>query len=70
MKTFSTQEIDTFVHGHMQSKINNGELPFTGINMNDKSRFSHEFELYETALFEGICNGIVMCGGHVDGIEC
>lgn len=69
MKAFTTQEIEQFVHDHIQSKIDNNELAMTGIDMSDKDRFSHEFELYESALFEGICNGILMCDGKIEGIE-
>lgn len=68
-KVFKPEEIETFVHDHMQSKIDNGELGFTGINMTDVDAFTREFELYKTALFEGICNGIIMCGCKVEGIE-
>lgn len=69
MKAFTTQEIEQFVHDHIQSKIDNNELAMTGIDMSNQDRFSHEFELYESALFEGICNGILMCGGKIEGIE-
>lgn len=69
MKTFTTQEIEQFVHDHIQSKINHNELAMTGIDMSDKDRFSHEFELYESALFEGVCNGILMCDGKIEGID-
>lgn len=69
MKEFTPQEIEQFVHDHIQSKINNNELALAGIDMSDKGRFSHEFELYESALFEGICNGILMCDGKIEGIE-
>ena len=69
MKTFNTQEIETFVHDHMQSKIDHNELAMTGINLTDVDSFAHELELYQTALFEGICNGILLCGGKIEGIE-
>ena len=68
-KTFSVNELEKFAHDHIQSKINHNELAMTGIDMSDQDRFSHEFELYESALFEGICNGILMCGCKIEGIE-
>ena len=69
MKTFSTQEIERFVDDHMQSKAEHNELEMAGISLGDAIRFTHELALYKTALFEGICNGIVMCGGKIEGID-
>ena len=31
--------------------------------------FEKQFEFYTRALFEGICNGILMCGGKIEGVD-
>ena len=69
MKIFSVQEIERFVDDHIQSKVEHNELEMAGISLGDAIRFTHELTLYKTALFEGICNGIVMCGGKIEGID-
>lgn len=71
---FNPKDIEKFVKEHIQQKIDNNELHLTGIIMDgiimdDEDLFKHEFLLYETALFEGVCNGIIMCGGKIEGIE-
>ena len=68
-KVFTPKGIEKFVKEHIQQKIDNHELHLTGIDMKDAEHFKHEFLLYETALFEGICNGILMCGGEIEGVE-
>ena len=70
-KTFKPEELEQFVHEHIQQKINHNELHLTGIKMggDDVETFKREVEIYENALFEGIVNGIVMCGGKIEGIE-
>lgn len=68
-KIFNPKDIEKFVKEHIQQKIDNHELHLTGIIMDDENLFKHEFLLYETTLFEGVCNGIIMCGGKIEGIE-
>jgi hypothetical protein len=65
-KVFTIEEIENFVHDHIQQKIDNDELHLTGIG-NDN--FEREFMIYRNALFEGIVNGISMCNNKVEGIE-
>lgn len=65
-KVFTIEEIENFVHDHIQQKINNNELHLTGI---DNDNFEREFMIYRNALFEGIVNGISMCNNKVEGIE-
>lgn len=66
-KVFTIEEIENFVHDHIQQKIDNNELHLTGIG-NDN--FEREFMIYRNALFEGIVNGISMCNNNkVEGIE-
>lgn len=67
-KTFTPEEIEAFVKNHIQSKIDYGELPMVGFDMVNAENFKREFEIYKNTLFEGIINGIVMCGGAVAGI--
>lgn len=61
--TFTIKEIQQFVSDHLQSKIDHNELELAGI------RTAADWRLYETALLEGIINGIVMAGGAVESIE-
>ncbi len=68
-KTFKPEELEKFVHDHIQQKIDNNELHLTGIDMRNSKNFRRELEIYQNALFEGIVNGIVMCGGKIEGIE-
>lgn len=66
---FTPEEIENFVKDHIQSKIDRNELGMLGLDMKNSDNFKKEFAMYETALTEGIINGIVMCGGKVEGIE-
>lgn len=68
-KTFKVEELEKFVHEHIQQKIDNHELALTGINLDDFDEFKRNMYIYENALLEGIINGIVMCEGKIDGIE-
>ena len=69
-KTYTAKELEDFVHEHIQQKVDNNELHLVGFDMENFENFEREFEIYGNALFEGIVNGIVMCGGKVEGIEC
>lgn len=66
---FTPEEIENFVKDHIQSKIDHNELGMLGLDMKNNDNFKREFAMYKTALTEGIINGIVMCGGKVEGIE-
>lgn len=68
-KIFKPEEIDNFVHEHIQQKIDNNELSLIGFDLTDINVFQKELEIYKLALFEGIVNGIVMGGGKIEGIE-
>lgn len=68
-KVFEPEDIKQFVHEHIQSKIDNNELSLVGFDMKNPENFEREFKIYETALFEGICNGIIMCGCHISGMK-
>lgn len=68
-KIFKAEELEQFVHDHIQQKIDNNELYLVGIDMNDFKNFKREIKIYENTLLEGIINGIVMCGCKVEGIE-
>ena len=69
MDKFKTEDINKFIHDHIQSKIDHNELGKTGFDMENAKNFEKEIELYTLALFEGICNGILMCGGKIEGID-
>ena len=68
-KEFKIEELDDFIHDHIQSKIDHNELEKTGFDMKNVENFEKQLEFYTQALFEGICNGILMCGGKVEGID-
>lgn len=68
-KVFKPEELQKFVHDHIQQKIDNHELHLTGIDFSNEDNFERELEIYQNALFEGIVNGIDMCGGKIEGIE-
>lgn len=68
-KEFTVEEINGFIHDHIQSKIDHSELEKTGFDMKNVENFEKQLEFYTQALFEGICNGILMCGGKVEGID-
>lgn len=68
-KIFKPEELEEFVRVHIQQKINANELHLTGIDFSNKKNFERELEIYQNTLLEGIINGILMCGGKVEGIE-
>ena len=68
-KVFKVEELEKFVHDHIQQKIDRNELHLTGIDYSNAENFEREVEIYTNALLEGIVNGIVMCDGKVEGIE-
>ena len=68
-KIFKPEELEEFVKVHIQQKIDATELHLTGIDFTNKKNFERELEIYQNTLLEGIINGIVMCGGKVEGIE-
>ena len=68
-KIFKMEEIEQFVQDHVHQKAENQELALAGIDLNILERFEKDMYIYENALLEGIINGIVMCGGKVEGIE-
>lgn len=68
-KEFKIEEINGFIHDHIQSKIDHNELEKTGFDMKNVENFEKQLEFYTQALFEGICNGILMCGGKIEGID-
>lgn len=65
---FTIEEISDFVKDHIQSKIDHNELGMTGLDMENPDNFRRELDIYNAALFEGIINGIVLCGGMVEGL--
>ena len=67
-KLFTAENIESFIHDHIQSKIDHNELEAIGFDMENGDNFEKQFEFYTKALFEGICNGILMCGGKRKGI--
>ena len=68
-KVFKVEELEQFVHDHIQQKVDSAELGLTGVNLEDFNEFKRDMFIYENALLEGIINGIVMCNGKVEGIE-
>ena len=68
-KVFTIEEIESFIRVHFQSKIDHRELEQMGFDMKNATNFEKQFEFYTRALFEGICNGILMCGGKIEGID-
>lgn len=69
MNEFNAKNIEAFVHDHIQQKIDHNELSLVGFDMEHEDVFKRELEIYQNALFEGIVNGIVMCGGKIEGIN-
>lgn len=69
MKKFTANELETFVHDHIQQKIDANELGMVGFDLENVDNFKREIEIYENTLFEGLINGILMCGCEVEGIE-
>lgn len=69
MKKFNPEDIEQFVKDHINSKIKHNELHLIGFDMVNLENFKREIEIYKNALFEGICNGILMCDGKIKGIK-
>jgi len=69
LKPVKPEEIDKFVHDHIQSKIDHGELEMSGFDMENVEIFEKQLDIYQVALFEGICNGILWCGGTIEGVD-
>ena len=68
-KLFTTKEIESFIRVHFQSKIDHREVEEMGFDMKNATNFEKQYEFYKRTLFEGICNGILMCGGKIEGID-
>ena len=68
-KIFTTKDIESFVNEHIQSKIDHNELDQMGFDMKNVDNFEKQFEFYTRVLFEGICNGILICGGKIEGVD-
>ena len=68
-KIFTPKDIESFVHDHIQSKIDHNELEVIGFDMTNATNFEKQYEFYKRTLFEGICNGILMCGGKIEGVD-
>ena len=68
-KLFTIEEIENFIHDHIQSKIDHNELEQMAFDMKNVDNFEKQYEFYKRTLFEGICNGILMCGGKIEGID-
>ena len=68
-KLFTTKEIESFIRVHFQSKIDHRELEAIGFDMTNATNFEKQYDFYKRTLFEGICNGILMCGGKIEGID-
>ena len=68
-KLFTTKEIESFIRVHFQSKIDHRELEQMGFDMKNATNFEKQYEFYKRTLFEGICNGILMCGGKIEGVD-
>lgn len=69
MNKLNVKNIENFVNDHIQQKIDHNELFLVGFDIENEENFKREFEIYKNALLEGIINGIVMCGGEIEGIE-
>ena len=68
-KLFTAEDIESFIHDNIQSKIDHNELEEIGFDMKNGDNFKKQYEFYTRALFDGICNGILMCGGKIEGID-
>ena len=68
-KLFTTKEIESFIRVHFQSKIDHRELEQMGFDMKNATNFEKQYEFYKRTLFEGICNGILMCCGKIEGVD-
>ena len=68
-KLFTIKEIENFIRVHFQSKIDHNELEVIGFDLKNATNFEKQYEFYKRTLFEGICNGILMCGGKIEGVD-
>ena len=68
-KLFTIKDIEGFIHDHIQSKIDNNELEDTGFDISNVDNFEKQLEFYTQTMFEGIYNGIMMCGGKIEGLD-
>ena len=68
-KLFTAEDIESFIHDHIQSKIDHNELELIGFDMKNANNFEKQYEFYKRTLSDGICNGILMCGGKIEGID-
>ena len=68
-KLFTTKEIESFIRVHFQSKVDHRELEQMGFDMKNANNFEKQYEFYKRTLFEGICNGILMCDGKIEGVD-
>ena len=68
-KIFTIKEIESFIRVHFQSKIDHRELEAIGFDMTNATNFEKQYEFDKRTLFEAICNGILMCGGKIEGID-
>ena len=68
-KLFKIEDIERFIRVHFQSKIDHHELELIGFDITNATNFEKQYEFYKRTLFEGICNGILMCGGKIEGVD-
>ena len=68
-KLFTTKEIESFIRVHFQSKVDHRELEQMGFDMKNANNFEKQYEFYKRTLFDGICNGRLMCGGKIECID-
>ena len=68
-KLFTIEDIENFIRVHFQSKIDHRELEQMDFDMKNATNFEKQYDFYKRTLFEGICNGILMCGGKIEGID-
>ena len=68
-KLFKIEEIENFIRIHLQTKIDHRELEQMEKKKKNATNFEKQYEFYKRTLFEGICNGILMCGGKIEGID-
>ena len=68
-KLFKIEDIERFIRVQFQSKIDHNELEVIGFDMTNATNFEKQYEFYKRTLFEGICNGILMCGGKIEGVD-
>ena len=68
-KLFTIKEIESFIRVHFQSKIDHRELEQMGFDMKNATNFEKQYEFYKRTLLERICNGILLCGGKIEGVD-